>query len=168
MLRALILAMAGVLIGATASATVAPDHALYLAQRYAYAGLLAKAAAAAETARGVAPSCPVLVKLKTARAVIPLCAPDAIRPPASVRAQVSALLGRAAAAPPQLAATLLKEARALDPFDGRLVQPLANALRLLGREMDAKKLEAEAEALENGTMLLSSEAPHDLDRIKAR
>jgi predicted Zn-dependent protease len=146
------------IVGAGLATIPGGDHALYLAQRYAQAGEIKKATELFRAAGAARPACAVVVKLKTAGAVIPLCAPSSLRRPAWLGGRIGALRARAANASARDAARLLEEARRLDPFDARLVEPLARALRTLGREGDARRMEAEAEALRRGRTVLRAHA----------
>jgi hypothetical protein len=132
---------------AGASAPSGAQHALYLAQRFAHSGDLPRAVAAAKSAVGAVPSCSVVVKLRARGATIPLCATSAIRLPAAEANRIQWLLRRAAAADSAAAARLFEEAWRLDPFDPRLAPRLVRALRSVGKENEARRVEAEAAQL---------------------
>lgn len=144
-------------VPSVAAAPADPEGALYRAQRYAYGGFFAEAVRELAAARGTTPRCPILVKLRTRGGDIPLCAPASVVAPAGLRSRVEGLLARSASAAPARAAALLDEARRLDPFDDRLVAPLVRALRSLGRQADARRVEAEAAALRLGRTVLRAD-----------
>jgi hypothetical protein len=146
--------LGGVLLASTAAA--APDpapavagagaesaaHALYLAQRHAYAGQMKLAGELMRQADGARPACPVMVSVAVQGGVVPLCALDALRVPATVAGRIVSLRRRAALAPADQAARLLDEALKLDPFDGRTVGQLATVLRQQGHDARADTLVA--------------------------
>jgi hypothetical protein len=152
MLRALMLGFGGLLATPPSSAAVDAEHAFYLAQRYALVGEIAEATARVKEAGGARPSCRVVVKLQARGVSIPICGRS--EPPAPIASRVDLLLLRAGSAQPAAAVRFLEEARALDPFDTRLVPPLVRALRALGRAADARRVEAQARDLWRGRPVL--------------
>ncbi len=136
------------------------EHALYLAQRFSYAGNFPEAIRHARRAEGIAPRCRVVVTLTSRGVGIPLCAFDELRLPPAIARQVESLRARAQASPdPARAIACYQKARELDPFDASLIAPLAAALRRAGRHAEAQKVEAQAGQLGGNRLMAGDAAP---------